>query len=211
MLLGNEYYCARLHSPCVAIRETNKEKIVDEEHANGNDEIVPVYEPMSPSELLALKDVELLTLYASHPNTSSEDLRILARRDDLSILRAVAGNPNTPVDVLDELARTSYVSVRSRTACNPSALPETLTWLLARSFEERSDDWKECRFNVLSNPHTPVSHILEKLLDNLGERSRLAIRMNTSFKSVYAFAQEHDERLLNSESLPSDFGSLDRS
>ena len=76
-----------------------------------------------------------------------------------------------------------------------------MTWLLIRSLEENSNDWKECRFNVLSNPHTPIAYILEKMLDNFSERSRLAIRSNGSFKQVYDFAQKQDELLRSDEGM----------
>lgn len=167
---------------------------------NYNDDISSDYEPISLSELLTLKDDGTLALYASHPKTSSEALRVLAQRDDLDILRSAARNQNTPPDVLDSLAH-SYASVCARVASNPSTSPDTLTWLLIRSLEENSNDWKECRFNVLSNPHTPIAYILEKMLDNFGERSRLAIRSNSSFKQVYEFAQKQDELLRNNEGM----------
>lgn len=163
------------------------------EIVNCSDEIAIAYDPINPSDLLTLKDDGTLTLYASHPRTNPEVLRVLAQREDLSILRAIAGNPSTPEDVLDTLAH-SWPSVCKIVAKNPTTMPETLTWLLARSLEESKDDWKECRFNVLSNPHTPVSYILEKMLDQMGERSRLAIRTNSSFKSLYSFAIKQDEK-----------------
>lgn len=158
---------------------------------NYNDEISSDYEPISLSELLTLKDDGTLALFASHPETRPEALRVLAQRDDLGILRSVAGNPNTPPDVLGRLAH-SWPSVCVRVASNPSTSPDTLTWLLIKSLEESSSDWKECRFNVLSNPRTPITYILEKMLDNFSERSRLAIRSNSAFKRVYEFAQKQD-------------------
>lgn len=167
---------------------------------NCNDEISSDYEPISLAELLTLKDDGTLTLYASHPETNPEALRVLAQRDDLDILKSVARNPNSPQDVLDSLAH-SYASVCTRVASNPSTSPDTLTWLLIRSLEENSNDWKECRFNVLSNPHTPIAYILEKMLDNFSERSRLAIRSNGSFKQVYDFAQKQDELLRSDEGM----------
>ena len=170
---------------------------------NINDDVAPDYEPFSLSELLTVKDDGTLSLYASHPETSPEALRVLAQRgDDFGILRSVARNPNTPPDVLDCLARSCrFVSVCVRVASNPSTSPDTLTWLLIRSLEESSGDWKECRFNVLSNPHTPIAYILEKMLDQFGERSRLAIRSNSSFKQVYDYAQKQDELRRSDEGM----------
>ena len=168
-----------------------------------NDEISSDYEPISLAELLTLEDDGTLALYASHPKSSPEALRVLAQRDDdFVILRSVARNPNTPHDVLDCLARSCrYASVCVRVASNPSTSPDTLTWLLIRSFEERSDDWMECRDSVLSNPHTPIAYILEKLLDRLSDRSRLAIRSNSSFKQVDDYAQKQDELQRSDEGM----------
>ena len=150
------------------------------------DDVIVDITPITPQELYEETDIKLVKLYASHPDTPANALRVLENYPKIDVVRAVAANPNTPEDVLDRLTVNGHEYWTSL-AMNPSTPKASLVQILAAS-----DRGNAARCFALGNPHTPLVSIMELLLTSLNVSERTALNTNTRFRELLRFAEDSD-------------------
>lgn len=141
--------------------------------------------PLSPADILAEENVQLLIAYAISAKADPETLSILAAHKNGAVRQAVAENPNTPVETLDHLAGAG--GCEERVAGNPGTSAKTLTKILANS--RRGENTYN---NALSNKNTPLEVIMQALLEYMPTASAIAVKSNERFSDLMAAAKHMD-------------------
>jgi len=121
------------------------------------------------------------SLLAQSPDTSVEDLNILAKDENAEIRENVAYNSNTPPATLDILAKDENAGIRENVAFNSNTSPATLD-ILAK------DENEDVRESVGYNPNTPPENL--DMLDQDEESTNFQEGIaNTLIKKVDKMAE----------------------
>lgn len=142
---------------------------------------------LSPADILAEDNVELLIAYAISSKADPEILGVLAAHGNFAVKDAVAENAKTPPEALSHLAETERF--RTKVARNPNASPETLGRIL--SAEQRGS---EAYNNALANKNTSLEVIMQTILESTPSSSAIALKSNERFSELMSLAKRIDSR-----------------
>lgn len=143
---------------------------------------------LSPADILAEENTQLLVAYAISSKADPEVLSILAAHKNGSVRQAVSENPNTPPETLDHLVRDGYCG--TYVAGNPNASAKTLTQILAN--EKRG----EAAYNsALANKNIPLEVIIQTLLEYMPTSSAIAVKSNERFSELLGVAKQMDAEI----------------
>lgn len=140
---------------------------------------------LSPADILAEENAQLLIAYAINAKADPEILTILAAHKNNSVRQAVAESPNTPAETLDHLAGVSYCE--PMVAGNPNASAKTLTQILAN--EKRGETAYN---NALANKNIPLEVIMQTLIEYMPTSSAIAVKSNERFSELMGVARQMD-------------------
>lgn len=143
---------------------------------------------LSPADILAEENEQLLIAYAINAKADSEILSVLAAHKKVSVRQAVARNPNTPAETLDYLESVGYCE--PMVAQNPNTSSKTLARILA------SEKRGEIAYNnALANKSIPLEVVMQTLLEYLPTSSAIAVKSNERFSELMSIVKQMDSEI----------------
>lgn len=110
---------------------------------------------------------------AGNPDTSPEELMLLASDDIDHVRRRVGENLRTPIEVLARLSEDGNAEVRIAVGENPATPPAVLAKLVA-------DHDPDVRYSLAENPHVPASFLHQLAEDDnpyVSHRAKRTLRL----------------------------------